>query len=180
MMLFWLTNVSYRIIFKRLQKSFLELLSCLLKYGENTIMCFHPILLLDVLCLWAALLSLRERVNVSLGRLCNTSGTMLVLFLLFSVLGWKSPREKKMTIFFFFCTNSHCTAFESQSTSSFGKVSLVRYRDNKKEKHWLLLQWSQTGARRSKKIHLLLDQPKWSYRSKGLFTEDCHLLQTKF
>lgn len=65
-------------------------------------MCFHPILLLDVLCLWAALFSLRERVNVSLGRLRNTSGTMLVLFLLFSVLGWKSPREKKMAIFFFF------------------------------------------------------------------------------
>lgn len=65
-------------------------------------MCFHPILLLDVLRLWAALFSLRERVDVSLARLRNTSGTMLVLFLLFSVLGWQSPRENKMAFFFFF------------------------------------------------------------------------------
>lgn len=73
-------------IFERLQKPFLKLPSCFLKYDlkkNKTIMCFHPTLL----CFynggfeWPALFSQCDRVIVSLVRLWNTFGTVLVLFL---------------------------------------------------------------------------------------------------
>lgn len=69
-------------------------------------MCFHPIcfafkkvVLSFVFADYVA--SHCNRAGVSLVRLWNTSGTMLVLFLFISAFfGWKSPREKKDGYFF--------------------------------------------------------------------------------